>query len=63
MLFVKGDKRPKNCRFARAFYSRALQVETMLKSCSFTFNLGVFIWATSIIIMSAICGKEVIAKG
>ena len=35
----------------------------MLKSCSFTFNLLVFIWATSIIFMSVICGKEVIAKG
>ena len=35
----------------------------MLKSSSFTFNQGVFIWATRIIIMSVISRKEVIEKG
>ena len=35
----------------------------MLKRSSFTFNQGVLIWATRIIIMSVISRKEVIEKG
>ena len=37
--------------------------KTMLKRSSFTFNQGVLIWPTRIIIMSVISRKEVIEKG